>query len=159
MKTKAKRLEVSFKMILLFFFIFLYVNAFSYPQESKQFPHLIAFFSIAMLGISLLLDFTRRDSVVKKLADAGDKELRLTDGQDGKGKKKRLYWTWGIILVATAVGFYGGFLFSTFILFVCFAIFFGQRKELLKNIVIAILVTLLTYLIFQWLMGVPLLEE
>jgi hypothetical protein len=55
------------------------------------------------------------------------------------------------------MGFLGGFLFSTFFLFMGFAIFFGGKKNLIKNVVISVLMTILIYLSFQWIMGVPLL--
>lgn len=152
-------MEVWFKFFLLTLFIFLYLLAIPYPQDSKKFPQLIALFSLIMLGVSLVLDFTSKETVAKEITDTGDGELRVADEGIRKERRKRFYQTWGIILASTAIGFWGGFLFSTFFLFLGFALFFGKRKNFLKNAVIATLTTVVIYLIFEWMMGVPLLER
>jgi hypothetical protein len=56
------------------------------------------------------------------------------------------------------VGFLAGFLFTTFLLFVGFALFFGRREILIKNIFIAVAITAAVYFIFQRVFGVPLLS-
>ncbi|MFH1123657.1 MAG: tripartite tricarboxylate transporter TctB family protein, partial [Pseudomonadota bacterium] len=95
-----------------------------------------------------------------EITDAGDTELKVTDETVKRSRKKRFYQAWGIILVSTAIGFLGGFLFSTFSLFMGFALIFGKRtrRNRLKNLVTAAAMTALIYLIFEWMMGVPLLE-
>jgi hypothetical protein len=133
--------------------------AIPYPEKSKQFPQLIAVFSIIMIVISLMIDLTRKETGVGEIADVGDTELKILDETTKKARRKRFYQAWGIILISTAIGFLGGFLFSTFSLFVGFALFFGKRtrKYLFKNIFIAVVMTILIYVAFQWIMGVPLL--
>lgn len=154
-----KRTEVWFKLVLLILFSLLYLLAIPYPEKSKQFPQLIAVFSIVMIVISLIIDLTRKGTGVGEIADVGDTELKILDETTKKARRKRFYKAWGIILVSTAIGFLGGFLFSTFSLFVGFALFFGKRtrKYLFKNIFIAVVMTILIYVAFQWIMGVPLL--
>ncbi len=71
--------------------------------------------------------------------------------------KRRLAEAWAIILVSTAIGFLGGFLFMSFFLFFGFALRSGSRKKMLQNIVIAFLLTGVIYVTFQRFMGVPLL--
>jgi hypothetical protein len=159
MKANWRRLEVWFKFFLLAFFIFLFLLAIPYPQDSKKFPELIALFSLIMLGVSLVLDFTGKETAVREITDPGDGQLRGTDENTKKERRKRSYQTWGIILSSTAVGFWGGFLFSTFLLFLGFALFLGRRKDFLKNAAIAVFTTGIIYLIFEWMMGVPLIEK
>lgn len=159
MEGRFKRTEVWFKLVLLILFSLLYLLAIPYPEKSKQFPQLIAVFSIVMIVISLIIDLTRKGTGVGEIADVGDTELKILDETTKKARRKRFYQAWGIILISTAIGFLGGFLFSTFSLFVGFALFFGKRtrKYLFKNIFIAVVMTILIYVAFQWIMGVPLL--
>jgi hypothetical protein len=157
MKEKLKLTEVKFKLALFVLFILLYIFAIPYPGKSKQFPQLIAVFSLMMIVISLIVDFTRKEPVAKVVADVDDTELKVLDDKAKRTKRKRFYRAWEIILVSTAVGFLGGFLFSTFFYFIGFALFFGERKHLIKNIVISVFMTIIIYLLFQWIMGVPLL--
>jgi hypothetical protein len=157
MKEKLKLPEVWFKLVLFIFFGFLFFLAIPYPEKSKQFPQLLAIFSLVMIVISLLADFTRKGTVAAAIADVDDTELKVLDDTTKKSKKKRFYKAWKIILVSTAIGFLGGFLFTSFFLFIGFALFFGDRKNLSKNIFIAVLMTMIIYVSFQWIMGVPLL--
>lgn len=159
MKEKLKLTEVRFKLVLFIFFVLFYLLALPYPQKSRQFPQLLAMFSLFMIVISLVMDFTRKETVAREIMEVGDTRLKLLDETTKKTKRKRFYQAWGIILISTAFGFLGGFLFSTFFLFVGFALFFGKRtrKNIIKNIVIAVFMTIIIYFLFQWIMSVPLL--
>jgi len=157
MKEKLKLTEVWFKLVLLVFFVLFSLLAIPYPEKSKQFPQLIAIFSLIMIVISLILDFTRKGKVAEGIADVDDTELKVLDMSTRKTKRKRFYKAWAIILISTAIGFLGGFLFTTFFIFIGFTLFFGRREKLFKNILIAVLMTIIIYLSFQWIMGVPLL--
>lgn len=159
MREKFEWKEVSFKIALLVFFALLYFVALPYPEKSRKFPHLLAHFSFIMLVISLVVDFAGKRIVTGEMTDAGDTELKVTDATAKRSRKKRFYQAWGVILVSTAIGFLGGFLFSTFSLFVGFALVFGEktRRKRLRNFVTAVAMTALIYLIFEWVMGVPLL--
>ncbi len=157
MRDRFRPPEVWFKLVLFVFFLFLYWLSVSYPEKSKQFPQLIALFTSIMIVISLIGDMTRKESVAKVVADVDDTELRVLDDTASRIKRKRFCRAWEIILASTAAGFLGGFLFSTFFYFVGFALFFGERKNMIKNVVIGILMTTIVYLSFQWVMKVPLL--
>ena len=157
MKEKLKLPEVWFKLVLFVFFGFLFLFAIPYPEKSKQFPQLLTMFSLILIGISLITDFTRKGTVAAAIADVDDTELKVLDDTTKKSKKKRFYKAWKIILVSTAIGFLGGFLFTSFFLLIGFAIYFGERKNLSKNSFIAVLMTMIIYVSFQWIMGVPLL--
>jgi hypothetical protein len=158
MKEKLKLTEVWFKLVLFVFFILLYLLAIPYPEKSKQFPQLIAIFSLIMIVISLIIDFTRKGKVAEGIADVDDTELKVFDDPTKKIKRKRFYRAWGIILVSTAIGFLGGFLFTTFFLSMGFPLLFGKRRNLFKNTVVAIAMTIMIFFIFQWIFQIPLLE-
>lgn len=113
MKEKLKLAEVWFKLVLFVFFILLYLLAIPYPEKSKQFPQLIAIFSLIMIVISLIMDFTRKGKVAEGIGDVDDTELKVLDNTTQKTKRESFYKAWGIIIVTTAIGFLGGFLFTT----------------------------------------------
>ena len=159
MKEKLKLIEVWFKLALLVFFILLYLLAIPFPEKSKQFPQLIAIFSLIMIVISLIIDFTWKDKVAEGIADVDDTELKALDAPTQKTKRKRFYRAWGIILVSTAIGFLGGFLFTTFFLLMGFPLLFGEKRNLFKNTVVAIAMTVIIFFIFQWIFEVPLLQS
>ncbi len=158
MKATFKRLEASCKIVLAVIFILLYFIARSYPSESRQFPQLIAAFTLVILVISLIRDFTGKSGVSTGAAETSDAGFQTSEqGKEPKEKKRRLYITWIMILVSTALGFWGGFLITTFLLFMGFALFLGEKKHLLRNSLSAIAVTALIYFVFEWIMRVPLL--
>jgi uncharacterized membrane protein YfcA len=158
MLEKLKRTEVWFKLVLLAFFGFWYARAFSFPQQSRQFPHLIAVPSLILTLISLITDFTKEKEVQGEIAGTDDSELTTLDESARKERRKRFWQAWVIILVSMAVGFLGGFLFSAFFLLLGFALLFGNRNNLIKNMILAVGITMATYVTFQWFMDVPLLR-
>ncbi len=158
MKGHFKRLEVWCKIGLIFIFSGFYIAAIPYPAKSKEFPQLLAVISLILTVISLVMDFSRKDTAVGEITDVDDTELKVLDAETKKARKKRLYQAWAIIIVSTAAGFAGGFLYSTFLYFVAFAVFFGSKEKLLKNLIIAVAMTALIYVTFERIMGVPLLE-
>lgn len=156
MKEKLQKTEVWFKLFLFAFFGFLYWLATPYPEKSRQFPQLIALVSLIMIVLSLIMDFTR-GTAKEEIADVEDTEMKLGDSTLKKERKKRFTRAWGVILVSTAVGFLGGFLFSTFLFFLGFALFFAKREMFWKNTAIASGITVVVYFLFERIMGVPLL--
>ena len=158
MKEKLKLTEVWCKIGLIFIFSGFYLTAIAYPQKSKEFPQLLCLISLVLTVISLFMDFSRKEKVAGEITDVDDTELKVLDAETKRGRKKRLYQAWAIIIVSTTAGFLGGFLYSTFLYFVSFAVFFGKKEKLLKNIAIAVAMTALIYVVFQRIMGVPLLE-
>ncbi len=159
MKEKLKLTEVWFKLVLLIFFVLFSLLAIPYPEKSKQFPQLIAIFSLVIIVISLIMDFTRKGKVAEGIGDVDDTELKVLDAPIQKTKRKRFYKAWAIILISTAIGFLGGFLFTTFFLSMGFPLLFGERKNLLKNTVIAIAMTIVIFFIFQGVFEIPLLKS
>jgi uncharacterized membrane protein len=158
-KEKLKMTEVWFKLVLFVFFILLYLLAIPYPERSKEFPQILALLSIIMIVISLIIDFTRKGKVAEGIADVDDTELKVLDATTQKTRRKRFYKAWAIILVSTAIGFLGGFVFTTFFLLMGFPLFFGERENLFKNTVVAIAMTIIIFFIFQWIFEIPLLKS
>ncbi len=159
MKEKLKLTEVWVKLALLLFFGLFFILAAPFPEKSKQFPQLIAIFSLIMVVISLIIDFTRKRTVAEAIADVDDTELRVLDHATQETRKKRFYKAWAIILIATAAGFLGGFLFTTFLLLLGFPFVFGERRKLFKNTIVALGMTVIILFIFQWIFEIPLLES
>ncbi len=159
LKEKLKLTEVWFKLVLLLFFGLFFILAVPFPEKSKQFPQLIAAFSLIMVIISLIMDFTRKRTMAEGLADVDDTELRILDHATQQARKRRFYNAWLIILIATAAGFLGGFLFTTFLLLLGFPLVFGERRKLFKNTIVALGMTVVILFIFQWIFEIPLLES
>lgn len=156
MKEKFKLTEVWCKIALLFVFSAFYVAAIPFPEKSKQFPQLLALVSLAMTVMALVLDFARKAAVQGEISAVDDTELNVLDAKTKRARRKRYYQAWAIIIVATGVGFLGGFLFSALCLFGGFAVVFGSRKKLKRNTIVAIAMTIVVYLVFGMIMRVPL---
>ncbi len=153
-----KRTDVRIKLVLLAFFGLFYLLAIPYPEKSRQFPQLIALFSLVVIVLSLIMDFRRKAAVSAQISQVDDTELTGTDEQGKTEKRKRFYRAWAIILVSSGAGFLGGFLFTAFFLCAGFALIFGRREKAFKNMTAAVVMTVCIYLIFERLMGVPLLS-
>ena len=158
MKEKFKLVEVWCKMALLFVFSAFYIIAIPFPEKSKQFPQLLAIFSLVMTMLALVLAFTRKNAVQAEISDVDDTELKVLDAETKRARRKRYYQAWAIIIVSTGVGFLGGFLFSALFLFGGFAVLFGSREKLLRNMIMGVLMTIMVYLVFGLVMRVPLLR-
>ncbi len=156
MKEKFRLTEVWFKFALLVVFSAFYLLALPFPELARQFPQMLAVLSIALTVIALGLDFTRKQAVQGEISDVDDTELKVVDEDSRRFRRKRYYQTWAIILVSTGVGFLIGFLFSALCLLAGFALVFGTRDKLTGNLIIAVVTTLLVYLVFGMLMQVPL---
>jgi hypothetical protein len=158
MKEKLKLTDVQIKLALILIFGFFYIYAMPFPTKSKEFPQLLAVVSLILVIISLIFDFRKKETVAGEITDIDDTEVKILDEETKKARKQRFYKAWGIILVSSTVGFLGGFLFSTLFFFLGFTVFFGEKKDLIKNAVIAVGMTILIYVIFEKVMSVPLLE-
>jgi len=158
MKEKLKLTEVWCKIALLVIFGGFYALAIPYPEKSKQFPQLLALLSLILTAVSLITDFRRKEAVDIEIGGVDDTELQTLDQETKRQRKKRLYKACLIVIVSTAAGFLGGFLFCTFCLFAGFAWFFGARKDLLRNLGVAVVMTAVVYIAFQKVMAVPLLD-
>jgi len=158
MKEKLKLTEVWFKIVLLFVFSGFYILAIPYPQESRQFPQLLAAISLILTLAALAADFLRAQVTAGEIGDVDDTELKVVDTATRNVRRRRFYQAWAILLVSTGVGYLGGFLFSTVLLFGGFGLAFGRRENLVKNMIVAVAMTVVVYFIFGRIMAVPLLN-
>ena len=158
MKEKLKSTEVWFKIVLLVVFSGFFILAMPYPQESRQFPQLLAAISVGLTVIALAMDFLRAQVVSGEIGDVDDTELKVLDAATKRSRRKRFYQAWAILLVATTAGFLGGFLFSTVLLFAGFGLAFGRRENWVRNMIVAVAMTALVYFVFGRIMAVPLLN-
>jgi len=159
MKEKLKLTEVWFKIVLLFVFSGFYILAIPYPQESGQFPQLLAAISLILTLAALAADFLRAQVTAGEIGDVDDTELKVVDTATRNVRRRRFYQAWAILLVSTGVGYLGGFLFSTVLLFGGFGLAFGRRENLVKNMIVAVAMTVVVYFIFGRIMAVPLLND
>ena len=150
------RLEFGFKVVLFAVFAGAYLVAMHYSQKARQFPQLIAFLTLILIFLSLLGDMARR----LKRRDTLRTDRDARPGSDERLRRLRFYKAWVVILVATGAGVLGGFLFSTFFLLAGFPLLLGddQKRGLPRRLSVAVVLTACIYLIFQYLMGVPLLS-
>ncbi len=156
-KEKLKSTEVWFKIALLFVFGGFYLLAIPFPQDSKQFPQLLAAISLALTVIALGMDFLRTQ-VAGEIGGVDDTELMVLDAATRRARRKRFYQAWAILLVSTGAGILGGFLLSTVILFAGFGLAFGRKENTARNLAVAAGMTVLVYFVFGRIMAVPLLD-
>jgi hypothetical protein len=158
MREKLKSTDVWFKVVLLFVFGGFFILAFPYPQDSRQFPQLLAAVGLILTAAALAIDFLRVQDAEGEIGGVDDTELMVLDAATRKARRRRFYQAWAIILVSTAVGFLGGFLFSTVLLFAGFGLVFGRRENRVKNAIVAAVLTGVVYFVFGRIMAVPLLD-
>jgi hypothetical protein len=148
--------EVWFKLVLVALFAAAAVVARGYPPRSRQFPELIALVSLGLLAVSLLRDLTRR-AFGHEIAETGDTELTIVDPAVRRERRRRVRRAGAIIAGSTALGFVGGFVVTVLLCYLGFAWFFGRRPLFLRNVAVAVAVTLAIYLLFDRVMAVPML--
>ena len=149
------KLETCFKIVLFFFFGTGYLGAMHYSQKARQFPQLIALITLILLALSFLGDLYRWLRERESLLTGG----RIPATEENGIRRLRFYKAWLIIIVAMGVGMLGGFFFSTLFLLAGFPLLLGDGKgrRLVWDLSLAVIVTACIYLIFQYVMGVPLL--
>jgi len=157
-REKLKSADVWFKIVLLSVFSGFFILALPYPQDSRQFPQLLAVVSVILTAVALVADFLRVQGVTGEIGGVDDTELMVLDAATRKARRKRYYLAWGILLVSAGIGFLGGFLFSTILLFVGFGVVFGRREHRVKNVIVAVVLTVGVYFVFGRIMAVPLLD-
>ena len=158
MKEKLRSIEVWFKVVVLFVFSGFFILAIPYPRESKQFPQILAAISLLLTLAALAIDLFREQVLAGEIGAVDDTRLIVLDAATRRARRRRYYQAWAILLVATAAGFLGGFLFSTVLLFAGFGLAFGRREDLVRNSVMAAAMTLVVYFVFGRIMAVPLLN-
>jgi hypothetical protein len=179
MAKRFRPTETIFKVCLLAFFLMLMWMGRTYPEKSRLFPEILGGISVLFIIISFVQDFLKPKGEGKKVvvkepepasSDIREETLRrlkeVEEQAEDAGyveleaglKKKRLTQGVIIILISIGIGYLGGFLLIVPFYFVSFGVLHGDRKRALKYVIIAAAVTVVTYLSFSSLMGVPLLR-
>lgn len=157
-KGKLKSADLWFKIVLLFVFSGFFILSLPYPQESRQFPQLLAVVSLILTAAALAIDLFRKQGAGGEIGGVDDTELMVLDATTRKARRRRYYLAWAILLVSAGIGFLGGFLFSTILLFVSFGLLFGDGEHRVKNVIVAVVLTVGVYFVFGRIMAVPLLD-
>jgi hypothetical protein len=158
MKEKFASTDFWCKLALLFVFGAFYVLARPFPEESRQFPQLLAAISLVLTLAALAADLVQRDGARGEVGGVDDTELKAVDPETRSARSRRFWLAWAILLASTGAGFAGGFLYSVIGLFAGFALAFGSREKRAANLFIAAALTAAVYVVFGRLMGVPLMD-
>jgi hypothetical protein len=179
MAGRLRKVETIFKLCLLAFFLLLIWMSRDYPEKSRLFPQLMGGITIIFIMISFAQDLLIPKGETKRVevkepeppaSDTREEKLRQLKEVEEKAedagyevleetlRKKRLTQAVVIILISLAIGYLGGFLLIVPFYFITFGILHGNKKHYLRYIIIAIAVTVATYLSFTTLMAVPLLR-
>ena len=172
--------ETFFKMCVLALVLFLVWTSRSYPEKSRLFPQLLGIVTIILILISFAQRLIRPRGATQKeegkafetpAEDVREEKLRWVKELEEKGegdagyellekslRRKRLVQSVVIILISLGIGHLGGFLLTVPFYFIAFGLLHGQKKDTLRYIVIAVGITVVIYLVFAHLMGVPLLR-
>jgi len=172
--------ESIFKLCLLAFFLLLMWTGRTYPEKSRLFPEILSGIGIIFIIISLIQGFItpkrgkQKEKVlpvepapsdilgekmkwIKEVEEKSEEDAGYALLEEGI-RKKRVYQSILIILISLGIGYLGGFLLTVPFYFIDFGILHGQKKQILKYVIIALGITLVTYLSFTSLMRVPLLR-
>lgn len=150
------KLDLPTKIFFLLVFASAYFLAIPYPDMAREFPSLITSCSLVVLAASLFMDFFAWYG--KRSAEVKSASVRKVD--QSSAMRTRFMLSWAIIMVSTLAGLFGGFLLTAFLLLVGFPVVFEvkKRRVLVKDVALAVALTICVYLLFDKLMGVPLLS-
>ncbi len=144
-KMRKLDLDFFFQVTLLGFFSLLIWESRSYPLESKFYPRIISVIALILLLISMARHFR-------------EKEETKVENPEYALRRRRFVEITLVIIVATLLGFIGGFLLSILCYYVGYALFQRGRISLVRALAIGVTLTVLFYLSFGWFMNVPLLR-
>jgi ABC-type amino acid transport system permease subunit len=175
-----RSIEFLVELGLLIFFLLLLWMARIYPEKSRFFPMLLCTAAVILTLTSLIQGFFKVQEKRKKEkkedtfpaedvhreklkwaedveeeseGDAGFKQL------DEESRRKRVCQSLLIVFISIIIGYIGGFLLAVPFYFLAFGVLHGQKKQVTKYIIIALVITLLVYVFFMYFMGVPLLRS
>jgi hypothetical protein len=158
MKEKFASTDFACKVALLFVFGAFWLLARPFPEDSRQFPQLLAAISLLLTLVALAADFVRRGGTPGEIGDVDDTELKPVNPETRSARRRRFWQAWAILLASAGAGLVGGFLYSAIGLFAGFALAFGSGEKRAGNLFIAAALTAVVYFVFGKLMGVPLME-
>jgi len=139
-------LDFFFQGGLIFFIVFLLWESRNYPFESGIYPQIVG-----VITLTLLLYLWGSNLRKKREHKREPREIRLR----GDGFLK----IWLVTVIATLLGFLGGFLLSVLCYYVGYALLQGQRRSGLRHTLgVGVALTAFFYILFGWFMNVPMFE-
>lgn len=142
---KKLNLDFFFQMGLLSLFVLLLFDSKRYPFESRLYPQIIGGITLILLLFSLFRHFWSKGK--EKEHDPG---VAL--------RRKRFLQISMVVVLATVLGFLGGFIVSVLCYYVAYALFQEDKTKLFRTLSIGIALTVLFYISFGWFMNVPLIQ-
>jgi len=142
---KRLNLDSIFQFALLGLLLLLIWESRRYPLESRLYPQIIGGATIVLLLVSLIRHF--REGISKKESTA-----------EAAKRQRRFFRISLVVVLATVVGFLGGFILSVLCYYVAYVLFHEDRSRLPRNLTVGVLLTVLFYISFNWFMKVPLLR-
>ncbi len=145
MKIKMEKLNLDlfFQLGLLGLFVLLIWESRSYPPESSRYPQIIGGIAIVLLLVSIVRHFLKRVEENKT-------------GPEFTLYRRRFFQISLVIVLATVLGFIGGFILSVLGYYIAYAFFQEDKTKLIRNLAIGLALTVLFYISFGWFMKVPL---
>ena len=141
---KRLDLDLFFQMVLLALFVIMMWESRSYPSESSFYPRIVAGVTIILLLVSLVRHFRKKGEAKT------DRESIL--------RRRRFLQISLVVVLATVLGYVGGFIVSVLCYYVAYALFHEDRTRLIRTLGIGVVLTVLFYISFAWFMQVPLLR-
>ena len=137
------KLETLIQFLLFGLFAILLWESRSYPLKSRLYPQFIALTTMTLILVSLVQDFrgmvkNRKLDVVKPIFH------------------RRFFQITFVIVLATFVGFLGGFILSVFCYYIVYALFQENKSQLFKHLAIGFILTVIFYFSFTLFIRVPL---
>ena len=143
---KKVNLDVCFQLLLFALFIILLWKSASYPLESRLYPQIIGMITSALLIATLARSFRKGNAQEKST----DPEVSL--------RRKRFLETTLIVILATGLGFIGGFILGVLCYYIAYAFLREEKGKRVHTLSIGMGLTVLFYIVFGWFMNVPLLR-
>lgn len=144
---KKLNVDLFFQLGLLSLFLLLIWESRSYPFESRFYPQILGWITVAFLLFSLIRHFVEKGK--EEVADPGVATRR-----------RRIFQISLVVILATVLGLVGGFIISVLCYYVTYALFQKNIKKerygLLRTLGIGIALTVLFYISFGWFLNVPL---
>jgi membrane protease YdiL (CAAX protease family) len=115
----------------------------TYPFESRVYPQALCTITSILIIASLIRHFLQKSKHKDRSAD-------------GASSRRKFYEVMLVMIVATGIGLMGGFLLSIVCYYVGYALLQENRSGLPKTLGIGFALTAVYYLLFGWVMEVPL---
>ncbi len=140
---KKLNLDLFLQLGLLGLFVLLIWESRSYPFESRFYPQIIGGITIVLLLVSMVRHFLK-------------KWEKKETGPEVALRRRRFFQIFLVVVLATILGFLGGFLLSVLFYYVAYAFFQREKRRFIQTLGIGLALTVFFYISFGWFLNVPL---